>query len=287
MTGYGKAECLLPDKKITIEVRSLNSKQTDINIRLPLPYREKEPEIRQSIAARLQRGKVECSMYCEWNDDATQGAINEAVVKNYYEQLRRISEELDLEPSPELLCTVMRLPDTIKNEKSALNDAEWEEVSKKLDEALHQVDRFRIQEGEAMENDLLERIRVISGKIPGVETFEEERVERIRQRIGNNLRALLEKEKIDENRFEQELILYLEKFDISEEKVRLKNHCDYFLQTMKEANSNGKKLGFISQEMGREINTLGSKANHTGIQRLVVEMKDELEKIREQIFNIL
>jgi uncharacterized protein (TIGR00255 family) len=287
MTGYGKAECLLPDKKITIEVRSLNSKQTDINMRLPLPYKEKEPEIRQSIASLLERGKIECTMYVELIDNAAQGVINEAVVKSYYEQLHRIAQELGLQPSPEFLCTVMRLPDTIKNDKSGPDDTEWEEVRKKLQEALHQVNRFRIQEGKAMEEDLLKRIRMISGKIPGVEVFEEERVERIRQRIGNNLQTFLEKEKIDENRFEQELILYLEKFDISEEKVRLRNHCDYFLQTMKEADSNGKKLGFISQEMGREINTLGSKANHTGIQRLVVEMKDELEKIREQIFNIL
>jgi len=254
---------------------------------LPALYREKEPEIRQAIASRLERGKIECNLYYEPIDEAVPGIINENAVKRYYEQLQRISGDLGLDTSLELLTTVMRLPDTVKSEKPALEETEWEEVSKNLQEALHQVNQFRIQEGEALEKDLQEHIRVIPGKLSEVESYEEDRIKGIRERIGNNLLTFMEKEAIDQNRFEQELILYLEKYDISEEKVRLKNHCDYFLQTMKEPGPVGRKLGFISQEMGREINTLGSKANHAEIQRLVVEMKDELEQVREQILNIL
>lgn len=287
MTGFGKAECLLPDKKLTIEIRSLNSKQIDISTRLPSLYREKEPEIRQTIASRLIRGKIECTFFCEQMDDDVPGMINEPVVKSYYHQLRRISEELGMEASRDLLTVVMRLPEVIKSERSALEESEWKEVHGKLQEAVDQVTSFRIQEGKAIEKDFREQISVISGKLSEVEVPEEDRIRRIRERIGNNLLSFMEKEAIDENRFEQELILYLEKFDISEEKTRLRNHCEYFLETMKEPETVGKKLGFISQEMGREINTLGSKANHAEIQRLVVEMKDALEQIREQILNVL
>jgi uncharacterized protein (TIGR00255 family) len=287
MTGFGKAECVLPDKKLTIEIRSLNSKQIDISARLPAFYKEKEPEIRQAVASRLERGKIECIFYYELIDDALPGLINETVVKRYYEQLRNVSGELGLEAGPELLSAVMRLPDVIRNEKPTVQEVEWQEVRGRLLEALDQVSQFRIQEGNAIEKDLQEHVKVISGKLSKVENYEAERILRIRERIGNNLLAFLAKEEIDENRFEQELILYLEKFDISEEKARLRNHCDYFKETIKEQGPVGRKLGFISQEMGREINTLGSKANHSEIQRLVVEMKDELEQIREQILNVL
>ena len=287
MTGYGKAECLLPDKKITIEIRTLNSKQLDVNMRIPSHYKEKELEMRQLIAARVERGKVECSLFFELAEHAQNGKINESVVKQYYEQLYRISGELGLEASLELLSTVMRLPDTIHNEKSELEEKEWKSVKLGLEEALGQVVDFREREGSSLEEDLKLRVSSISEKLLGIEKYETERIGRIKERISTNLGEILPQDAFDENRFEQEMIYYIEKLDISEEKVRLRNHCDYFLETMAKEKSEGKKLGFISQEMGREINTLGSKANHSDIQHLVVEMKDELEKIKEQILNVL
>jgi len=287
MTGYGKAECLLADKKLTIEVKSLNSKQLDTNTRLPSLYKEKEIDIRQLIASELERGKVECSFYYELSGNVAPGIINEPVVKFYYDQLYRISGELGLETSLELLSTVMRMPDTIRTEKAEMEEQEWEAVKASLNEALDHVNSFRIQEGLSLENDLRHRVDAISQKLSLVEPFEKERIEQIRERIEKNLDELGQKESVDENRFEQELIYYIEKLDISEEKVRLANHCKYFLETMEDQGPAGKKLGFISQEMGREINTLGSKANHKEIQKLVVEMKDELERIKEQVLNIL
>jgi uncharacterized protein (TIGR00255 family) len=287
MTGYGKAECHLPDKKLTIEIRSLNSKQMDTNARLPSLYKEKELEIRQMITAGLDRGKVECSFHYEIAENASSGTINEAVVKDYYEQLYKIAGELGLPTSPELLSTVLRLPDTIRTEKAGVEDEEWIKVKEALEHALEQVRKFRNQEGLSLEKDLKERVGAISEKLEKVAGYEASRMEQIRERIGNNLEEFLKKDTLDENRFEQELIYYLEKLDISEEKVRLANHCNYFLETMQESGPVGKKLGFISQEMGREINTLGSKANQTEIQKLVVEMKDELERIKEQVLNVL
>lgn len=287
MTGYGRAECILPDKKLTIEVRSLNSKQMDTSTRLPSLYKEKELEIRQIITSELDRGKVDCSLYYELSEDIGSGTINESAVKSYYEQLYRISGELGLETSLELLSIVMRIPDTIRAEKPSLEREEWKAVKEGLNQALRQVNGFRLQEGESIDKDLRERLSAIVTKLALVENYEQERILKIRERIGNNLVAFLKKDDLDENRFEQELIFYLEKLDISEEKARLDNHCNYFLETLNDAGPTGKKLGFISQEMGREINTLGSKANHTEIQRLVVEMKDELERIKEQILNVL
>jgi len=287
MTGYGKAECLLPDKKLTIEIRSLNSKQMDTNTRLPSLYKEKELEIRQLITAGLERGKVECSFHYELSENASSGTINEQVVKNYYEQLYKIAGELGLPSSPELLSTVLRMPDTIRTEKAEIEDEEWLLVKKALLQALDQVREFRNQEGLSLDKDMRQRVNAISAKLGQVSNYEVARMEQIRERIGNNLEAFLKKDAVDENRFEQELIYYIEKLDISEEKVRLANHCTYFLETMDDAGPAGKKLGFISQEMGREINTLGSKANHTEIQKLVVEMKDELERIKEQVLNTL
>jgi len=287
MTGYGKAECILPDKKLAIEIKSLNSKQMDTSVRLPSLYREKELEIRQFIASELERGKVECTLYYELTGEEGTAVINEPVVREYYEQLFRISGELGLDQSMELLSMVMRMPDAVRTERPELDEEEWSAVRNTLMQALQQVSLFRNDEGKAMERDLRDRVAAISGKLSQVEQFEQDRIALIRERIGNNLASSVSRENIDENRFEQELIFYLEKLDISEEKVRLASHCSYFLETMDENRTVGKKLGFISQEMGREINTLGSKANHTEIQRLVVEMKDELERIKEQILNIL
>jgi len=287
MTGYGKADCLLADKKLTIEIKSLNSKQLDTNARLPSLYKEKELEIRQLIASELERGKVECSIYYELSGEASPAIINEPVVKSYYEQLYKISGELGLPASLELLSTVMRMPDTIRTEKPELDDAEWTSVKKALIQALQSLNVFRKQEGKSLDGDLRQRVMAISSKLLKVESFEGERIDQVRERIGKHLEDLGQKDAVDENRFEQELIYYIEKLDISEEKVRLANHCSYFLETLEDQGPAGKKLGFISQEMGREINTLGSKANHKELQKLVVEMKDELERIKEQILNVL
>ena len=287
MTGYGKAECTLPRKKLAIEIRSLNSKQMDASVRVPSLYKEKELEIRQMIAAELERGKVECTLFLELNGEEGPAVINEPVVRKYYDQLYRISGELGLESSLELLGMVMRMPDALRTEKAELGEEEWEAVRSGLREALGKVQQFRNDEGKALEKDLKERVESISARLAQVDRYEEERIRQIRERIGNNLAAFLARDEVDQNRFEQELIFYLEKLDISEEKVRLSKHCSYFLETMAEERAVGKKLGFISQEMGREINTLGSKANHAGIQKLVVEMKDELERIKEQVLNVL
>jgi uncharacterized protein (TIGR00255 family) len=287
MTGYGKAECLLADKKLTIEIKSLNSKQLDTNTRLPALYREKDLDIRQLIASSLQRGKVECSIYYELSDEAVSGSINEPVVKSYYQQLYKISGELGLPAGLELLSAVMRMPDTIRSEKPDLDEREWTQVQEALGQALEQVNEFRTQEGGSLDRDLRLRIEAISQKLRTVEDYESERITLIRERIRTHLEESTVMDSLDENRLEQELIYYIEKLDISEEKVRLANHCSYFLETLEDLEPAGKKLGFISQEMGREINTLGSKANHKEIQKLVVEMKDELERIKEQIYNVL
>ncbi len=287
MTGYGKAECLLSDKKLTIEIKSLNSKQLDVNTRLPSLYKEKEINIRQVLASELERGKVECSFYYELSGEAVSGTINEPVVKDYYQQLYRISGELGLQASLELLTTVMRMPDTIRTEKPELQETEWTLVEAALRKALEQINIFRKQEGESLDGDLRQRTDAIMRKLAEVELYEKERIDQVRERIGKHLEEFGLKESVDENRFEQELIYYIEKLDISEEKVRLANHCKYFLETLEDQGPAGKKLGFISQEMGREINTLGSKANHKELQKLVVEMKDELERIKEQILNVL
>jgi uncharacterized protein (TIGR00255 family) len=287
MTGYGKAECLLADKKLTIEIKSLNSKQLDTNTRLPSLYKEKELEIRQLIASELERGKVECSFHYELSGDASPSIINEPVVKAYYRQLYRISGELGLMASMELLSTVMKMPDTIRTEKFELEEAEWGLVREALQKALQRVNAFRKQEGASLDKDMRERVEAIRAKLAKVGTYEGERIDLVRERIGKHLEELGLKESIDENRLEQELVYYIEKLDISEEKVRLANHCTYFLETLEDQGSAGKKLGFITQEMGREINTLGSKANHKELQILVVEMKDELERIKEQVLNVL
>ena len=287
MTGYGKAECLLADKKLTIEIKSLNSKQMDTNTRLPSLYKEKELEIRQMITSELERGKVECSFYYELSGDTAPATINEPVVKSYYQQLYKISGELGLQASLELLSTVMRMPDTIRTERQELEENEWMMVKDALKQALDQLNHFTSQEGTSMDSDLRQRVEAISSKLKKVEHYEKERINQVRERIGRHIEELVNKDAMDENRFEQELIYYIEKLDISEEKVRLANHCTYFLETMEDQGPSGKKLGFISQEMGREINTLGSKANHKELQKLVVEMKDELERIKEQVLNVL
>ena len=287
MTGFGKAECELPDKTLTIEIKSLNSKQIDTSTRLPGLYKEKELEIRQMITSFLERGKIECSLHYELTGNGSATTINTAVVKNYYEQLYQIAGELGLKTSEEILSAVMRLPDTLNSERTKLLDEEWKLVQLGLKNALEEVNLFRIQEGASIEADMKVRIANILSRLEKIGPYEKERIEKIRERIGSNLSEFMTNDTIDKNRLEQEIIFYLEKMDITEEKVRLKNHCEYFIEILDLEVSSGKKLGFISQEMGREINTLGSKANHSEIQKLVVEMKDELEKIKEQVLNVL
>jgi len=285
MTGYGKAECTLPSKKLTIEIKSLNSKQVDTSTRLPSIYREKELEIRQMLANKLERGKIECNIHYELVSGSST-SINSIVLKDYIKQLGEISREAGIEPG-DLLSTAMRLPDTVINEKAELGEEEWNQVLETIKQAIEDTDAFRIQEGKALESDLMDRIAEIRNKLELVKPFEAERMEKIKERIHSNLEEINPGAEIDLNRLEQELIYYAEKLDINEEKVRLQNHLDYFMEILEQGSPNGKKLGFISQEIGREINTMGSKANHSEIQRLVVDMKDELERIKEQVLNVL
>ncbi len=287
MTGYGKAECNTQSKKVTIEVKSLNSKNADINTKIPGLYREKELEVRNFLTNELQRGKIELSLYYETKEDYQSGQINPAIVKNYFYQLRNIAEELQI-PTEELtLQSVMRLPDVYSQEREDLDPEEWKLINQTISLATEELKRFRQQEGKHLENDIKQRIDAILGYIPSLEELEKPRMKRVRERLEAHIKEYINNKEFDQNRLEQELIYYIEKYDITEEKVRLENHCNYFKKVMKNEEPVGKKLGFIAQEIGREINTLGSKANDSDMQQIVVRMKDELEKIKEQILNIL
>lgn len=286
MTGYGLSIAETPEKKITVELRSLNSKQIDINTKIPWYYKEKEIELRSKISQGLSRGKADLTIFVDTIDDQNVPKLNKAAIKSYYSQLIDVAGELYIENRKELLSIIMRLPETLKTDRQTISEEEWELIAGLLDDAISKLDEFRMEEGKAMEEDLRNRIRLIESYLDEIKPYEEERIVKIREKINNSLKQL-ENENIDQNRFEQEVIYYLEKLDITEEKVRLKKHCDYFIQTVESETANGKKLGFISQEMGREINTLGSKANDVRIQKIVVMMKDELEKIKEQLLNVL
>ncbi|MBU8893953.1 MAG: YicC family protein [Bacteroidales bacterium] len=287
MTGFGKDDCELKDRKITVEIKSLNSKNFDIYTKIPGIYREKELEIRNTISKILQRGKVEFVLYYEVTDDNKATSINPGVVKNYYNQLKSIASDLDLQTSEQLLQMAIRLPDTLNVERDKIDENDWKEIKEAVVKALTQLDEFRIQEGKFLHKDIEQRINLINNYKDEITPFEENRTKKIRARLNESLSSLNNEAEIDKNRFEQELIYYLEKLDITEEKVRLTNHCNYFIEMLNEPESNGKKLGFITQEIGREINTIGSKANDSDIQKYVVLMKDELEKIKEQMLNIL
>ena len=287
MTGYGKAVKELPNKKISVEIRSLNSKQLDLAMRLPSFYREKELEVRSYLAQRIGRGKVDFAMFCETQQAERVARIDENAVKQYYQQLISISNGLGMEGVTDYMRIIMAMPDVVKVEQPELDETEWSEVMKCIEEAVDNFIKFREQEGLALEKDLRTRVGLIEKYSLEVPKYETERVNKIRQRIQSNLDEIIAKDKVDQNRLEQALIYYIEKLDINEEKVRLANHIKYFLETMEGEPNPGKKLGFITQEMGREINTLGSKANQAEMQRLVVMMKDELEKIKEQILNCL
>jgi len=287
MTGYGKKEILFPDKKLILEIKSLNSKNSDISIKIPYVYREKEMEIRQMIIEKLNRGKIDINFNVELNEGIISASINKEVVKSYYLQFKQLHSDLNLEVSENILDMIMRLPDTINADKTALNENEWTETKNALNLAIHEVDRFRKKEGKAIEEDLKNRINNISDLLTATGSFESQRMITIKGKLTSRLKELQSDIEFDHNRFEQELIYYLDKLDISEEKSRLAHHLEYFTETMRNEEMPGKKLGFIAQEMGREINTFGSKANDFNIQKMVVQMKDELEKIKEQLLNVL
>lgn len=287
MTGYGKAILETEQHKITIEVKTLNSKQADISTRLPWIYKEKELEIRNMISRRLERGKIDIAITCDNMDDEPAPVINKGTVKSYYRQLKEISDELGLNNNNDLLGVVMRLPETLNTGRPELTEEEWNHVSGLINDALSMTDLYRLEEGKAIEADLLKSVNRILQLLDNISAVEGDRIARMREKLNTSLRETVGTENIDQNRFEQELIFYLEKLDINEEKVRLKKHCDYFIETMAGTGPNGKMLNFISQEMGREINTIGSKANDAAMQKLVVMMKDELERIKEQTLNVL
>jgi len=287
MTGYGKAIAETPQKKITIEIKSLNSKLLDLNTKLPWLYKEKEPEIRNLISQRLDRGKIEFGIYLDMLDDEVVTVINKSAVRNYYNQFKEIAAELKIDLDDQIFTAIMKLPDTLKTEKPEMTEAEWEIVKNQIIESITMLDLYRIEEGTSIMTDLNKCIGKILSLLETIGTFEAGRIIKIREKLVAILEENLGSENLDKNRFEQELILYLEKYDINEEKVRLKTHCDYFLETVNTLSPNGKILHFIAQEIGREINTIGSKANDASIQKLVVMMKDELEKIKEQTLNVL
>lgn len=287
MTGYGKAVVDLPDKKVSIEVRSLNSKQLDLNLRTPAYFRSKETELRQLISARVIRGKVDFSVNLDSQQPLAVARIDHALAREYYNEMKALALELGMEASEVDLRTVLSMPDVVKSTQSELTEAEWQAVLVGVNEALDAFEEFRRQEGASLAKDLLTRVDLIEQHHAEIPAYETERVEKIRQRLEANLADTVGKDKVDANRFEQELIYYLEKLDINEEKVRLTNHISYFRETVAEEEAPGRKLAFIAQEMGREINTMGSKSNQAQMQRLVVMMKDELEKIKEQVLNVL
>ena len=281
MTGYGKSVLQLPTKKITIELKSLNSKNLDLNARMPSIYREKELEIRKQIANQLVRGKVDFSIYVETTADDTSTQINTPVVKQYMQQLKDVVDGDDTE----LLKMAVRFPDALNTVREEIDENEWTQIQTEITQAIKALNQHRLDEGKVLEADFNARIKNISDLLDQVIAIDPERIEGVRERLKKGVEEL--KEKYDENRFEQELVYYIEKFDITEEKVRLNNHLNYFTESINSSDSNGKKLGFISQEIGREINTIGSKSNYAPMQQLVVQMKDELEKIKEQLLNVL
>jgi uncharacterized protein (TIGR00255 family) len=284
MTGYGKSVLQLPTKKVTIEIKSLNSKNLDLNVRVPSYYKEKELAVRKKLASSLVRGKVDFSIFVEMTADETSTTINHGVVKQYIQQLRNVVQT-GTSDDVTLLKMAITMPDALKTEREELDENEWNLINQNIDEAIKEIVQYRIDEAASLEIDFRERINNIKKYLDEVYSFDGDRIENVKVRLQKAIDDL--KVETDQNRFEQELIYYLEKLDINEEKVRLANHLDYFLQTLETEDSNGKKLGFIVQEMGREINTTGSKANFAPMQKAVIQMKNELEQIKEQILNVL
>jgi uncharacterized protein (TIGR00255 family) len=289
MTGYGKAVSEYNNRNITVEVRSLNSKSIDLNLRFPNTYKEKELELRAEITKQLERGKIDINISFEQSEVQKNYTIHKGLAKAYYEEIKSVTKDLDLNiAQEEYLNLIMRMPDIMTAEERAVGDeAEWQKIMGALHLALAEFNKFRQAEGNTLEKDLTSRVLLIESLLNSIEVVEPQRIDAIRTKMEKGIAEMVGPNDIDKNRFEQELIYYLEKVDITEERVRLHSHCDYFLSTMKEAANNGRKLSFIAQEIGREINTIGSKANNVEIQQLVVQMKDELEKIKEQLNNVL
>lgn len=288
MTGFGKTTVEVGNKKVIIEIKSLNSKQLDLNLRMPNLYKEKEMEVRGMAKEWLDRGKVDMYIYFDNSETDKEVQINRSVVEQYFNQMLEIAESLGATPDKgELLQTVMRFPDTLQVKSEELKEEEWSQLKAGVVEALEAMNHFRVQEGKALIKDIIHRVQLIQELSAQVPQFEKKRVEVIRQKLQEKLTEWTDVKSVDQNRMEQEIIYYLEKLDITEEKVRLANHCKYFIETVEKEEAPGRKIGFIAQEIGREINTMGSKANDHDIQKLVVRMKDELEKIKEQSLNVL
>lgn len=284
MTGFGKSQINIPGKSISIEIKSLNSKQQDISVRMPGLYKSKEMVLRNRIIESLSRGKIEFSMYVDLTGESANYKVNVPLVNSYYEQLKPLLTNPEM--NAELLGTIMKMPDVMNSGKEEVSEDEWAQIMEAVNEALENINQFRTDEGKSLEDDMLGRVASIEKGLEDVKEIDIVRLQNVKDRLHNSISELKD-ELVDKNRFEQELIYYLEKLDINEEKVRLKQHCDYFRQTITAGGAIGKKLGFISQEMGREINTTGSKANDAAIQKVVVVMKDDLEKIKEQVLNVL
>jgi uncharacterized protein (TIGR00255 family) len=282
MTGFGKATLQLPNKKITVELKSLNSKGLDLNTRMPSVFREMELGIRNQLSLRLERGKIDFSLYIEVTGEETSSKINVPIIKGYINQMKAVLPYAD---ETELMKMAVRMPDALKTERDEIDENEWKQIQTVINQALENIVQFRKDEGVSLEKEFLHRIANIMTLMNNAVAYDTERIETVKTRLKTALDEL--QVNVDQNRFEQELIFYLEKYDITEEKVRLENHLNYFIETLAGTEANGRKLGFITQEMGREINTMGSKSNHTEMQKLVVMMKDELEKIKEQVLNVL
>ena len=287
MTGFGKSGCQYEGKTVSVEVRTLNSKTLDINVKVPGAYRPYEHELRALISQHLIRGKVDLVISFENGNGLPAFALNKPLLEKYFLELSAMAKDLGVAESPDLLPALLRLPEVLSQQAQTAYDDEWKQLLTSIEDALAQTNAFRVSEGKHLENDLKERIHSIRSLLTQIEPLEEARKETVRNKLIKGLNEVQEHTQPDQNRFEQELIYYLEKLDISEEKVRLEKHLEYFEETLDEEASTGKKLGFITQEIGREINTIGSKANDAGIQKLVVQMKDELEKVKEQLMNIL
>lgn len=287
MTGFGKATAELPTRKVTVEVKSLNSKQLDLSVRIPSVYREQEMAVRNQLARVLERGKVDFSIYIENTGTETTSKINQAILEGYYNQIKSSSNNLGIDVPQDWFQVLLRLPEVLKYEAQEADEAEWKVVEETINKAVEELENFRCQEGKMLQALFEDKIGNIASLLKEIEQYEAERVEKVKQRITEALEKI-EKFDYDKNRFEQEMIFYIEKLDINEEKSRLTNHLEYFIKTLIDgAKGNGKKLGFITQEIGREINTMGSKSNHAEMQQIVVRMKDELEQIKEQVLNVL
>lgn len=289
MTGFGKEAQEIGSKKFSIEIRSLNSKQLDLNVRIPGIYKEKELELRSAISKKLERGKIDLFVNYENLKEEKVFQLNHELINRYYTDIKEAAVAAGINDvnGGDYLPIIMRMPEIMKTERQELDEEEWQEIVKLIETAIARLTDFRTQEGASLEKDFRMRIETIDNLLTEIESFEDDRIERIRERVRKNLEDFVKDEKVDRNRFEQEMIYYLEKLDVTEEKVRLNQHLKYFIETIEAGGSNGKKLGFITQEIGREINTIGSKANDSEIQKRVVLMKDELEKIKEQVLNVL